>query len=88
MVHGEQVFNDQHYGDIARLMRPKGGGGTRVQCVSNYIEAEQLKPDCVVVLTDGYVESDFDWRIAAPTMWLVTDNKEFTPPVGRMVRMA
>ena len=88
MVHGEQVFQDQHYGDIARLMRPKGGGGTRVQCVSDYIEAEQLKPDCVVVLTDGYVESDFDWRIAAPTMWLVTDNKEFTPPVGRMVRMA
>ena len=88
MVHGEQVFQDQHYGDIARLMRPKGGGGTHVQCVSDYIEAEQLKPDCVVVLTDGYVESDFDWRIAAPTMWLVTDNKEFTPPVGRMVRMA
>ena len=88
MVHGEQVFQDQHYGDIARLMRPKGGGGTRVQCVSDYIETEQLKPDCVVVLTDGYVESDFDWRIAAPTMWLVTDNKEFTPPVGRMVRMA
>jgi predicted metal-dependent peptidase len=56
--------------------------------VSNYIETERLKPDCVVVLTDGHVESDFDWRIAAPTMWLVTKNKYFTPPVGRMVRMA
>jgi predicted metal-dependent peptidase len=88
MVHGEQVFDDRHYGDIARLMRPKGGGGTRVQCVNNYIEAERLKPDCVVVLTDGHVESDFDWRIAAPTMWLVTDNKRFAPSVGRMVRMA
>jgi len=88
MVHGEQVFDDRHYGDIARLMRPKGGGGTRVQCVSDYADKERLKPDCVVVLTDGHVESSFDWRVASPTLWLVTHNKGFTPPVGRVVHMA
>jgi predicted metal-dependent peptidase len=88
MVHGEQVFDDRHYGSIAQLMKPKGGGGTRVQCVSDYIVAKNLKPDCILVLTDGHVESQFDWRVASPTLWLVTENKQFAPPVGRMVQVA
>jgi predicted metal-dependent peptidase len=82
------VFDDRHYGSIAQLMKPKGGGGTRVQCVSDYIVAKNLKPDCILVLTDGHVESQFDWRVASPTLWLVTENKQFAPPVGRMVQVA
>ena len=87
MVHGEQVFDSSHYGDIARLMRPKGGGGTRVQSVSDYMVRERLKPDCLLVLTDGYVESQFDWRVESPTLWLVTQNKNFAPPVGRVINV-
>jgi predicted metal-dependent peptidase len=87
MVHGEQVFDSSHYGDIARLMRPKGGGGTRVQSVSDYMVRERLKPDCLLVLTDGHVESQFDWSVGSPTLWLVTQNKKFAPPVGRVINV-
>lgn len=84
MVHGEQVFTD-NYDGIASMLKPLGGGGTRVQCVSEYLIKEKVNAECVIVFTDGYVESDPQWAISAPTMWLVTQNKNWSPPVGKKV---
>lgn len=83
-VHGEQVFEGTTSG-IAGLLKPVGGGGTRVSCVSEYITKNRYSPDCVVVFTDGYVESNVTWDITAPTLWLVTDNKRWNPPKGKKV---
>jgi predicted metal-dependent peptidase len=84
MVHGEQVFTADQYDDIATLLKPKGGGGTRVSCVSKYISDNHIKADCVVVMTDGHVESTIEWHNMPPTLWIVTDRKDFKPPVGRV----
>jgi predicted metal-dependent peptidase len=83
-VHGEQVFEGTTSG-IAGLLKPMGGGGTRASCVSEYISNKRYNPDCVVVFTDGYVESNVSWNINAPTLWLVTDNKRWNPPKGKKV---
>jgi predicted metal-dependent peptidase len=40
----------------------------------------------VIVFTDGYVESDITWNITSPTLWMVTENKSFEPPVGKKVK--
>jgi hypothetical protein len=37
------------------------------------------------VFTDGYVEHDIEWQITAPTLWMVTENKDFNPPTGKLV---
>ena len=83
-VHGEQVFKD-NYGDIAKLLKPMGGGGTHVSCVSDYIVKNKVNAECVLVFTDGYVESTINWRITSPTLWMVTQYKSFEPPVGKKV---
>ena len=83
-VHGEQVFKD-NYGDIAKLLKPMGGGGTHVSCVSDYIVKNKVNAECVLVFTDGYVESAVNWRITSPTLWMVTQHKSFEPPVGKKV---
>jgi predicted metal-dependent peptidase len=83
-VHGEQVFMDNYTG-IAHMLKPQGGGGTRVSCVSDYLIKQKVTAEGVLVFTDGYVESDIDWRVSCPTLWLVTQNKSFNPPVGKMV---
>ena len=85
MVHGEQIFGPEEFDQIGSLLKPKGGGGTRVSCVSEYINKHQIKADCVVVFTDGYVETNIDWRIESPTLWLVTENKSFEVPAGKKV---
>lgn len=84
MVHGEQIFRGKYEG-IRGMLKPLGGGGTRVGCVAEHIEKTKIRAECVVVFTDGFVESNPAWQIAAPTLWLVTLNKAWTPPVGRKV---
>ena len=84
MVHGEQVFTD-NYTNIGQMLKPLGGGGTRVSCVSEYINRKDVKAEAVLVFTDGYVESEPDWGIQAPTLWLITENDSWYPPVGKKV---
>lgn len=85
-VHGEQVFTPGDYANIATALKPQGGGGTRVSCVSEYITKKNYNPQAVVVLTDGYVENDIKWDSAMPTLWCITDNTRFVaPPGGRVI---
>jgi predicted metal-dependent peptidase len=84
MVHGEQLFTD-NYDAIGSMLRPKGGGGTRVSCVSDYLNKHKVQAECVLVFTDGYVESSPTWEVAAPSLWLVTQRKDWIPPSGRAV---
>ena len=86
-VNAEQIFEEQ-YEDIAHLLKPQGGGGTRVGCVSDYIAEHQINSDCLVVLTDGHVEKKVEWSVTAPTLWLVTSNERFVPPSGQVVKMS
>jgi predicted metal-dependent peptidase len=83
-VHGEQVF-EGNYQDIAKMLKPMGGGGTHVGCVSDYIVKSSLNAEAIVVFTDGYVESDIKWEVTAPTVWFVTQNDRFDPPQGGRV---
>ena len=69
------------------MLKPQGGGGTRVGCVSEYINKKSIKAECVIVFTDGYVEDDPEWKIDVPTLWLVTENKDWIPPVGKVVKV-
>jgi predicted metal-dependent peptidase len=83
-VHGEQVFKDD-YQNIAGLLKPLGGGGTHVSSVSEYINKQSLKAECVIVFTDGYVERDIKWDISSPTLWMITQNKGLAVPGKKVV---
>lgn len=87
-VHGEQLF-DGDYSNIASLLKPVGGGGTRATCVSEYINRQGLSADCMVVFTDGHLESDVSWQTNIPTVWLIKEggNETFSPPRGLKVVM-
>jgi len=91
VVQGVDVLTEQDYLDEAaftKALKPKGGGGTRVGAVSKYIEEYRIEADCCVVFTDGYVESDPQWTVRMPTLWLVTRCETFVPPGGgRMVKV-
>jgi len=83
-VHGQQVFTD-NYANIGGMLKPQGGGGTRVSCVSDYINKHKLKAECVIVFTDGYLENNVKWEISDPTLWMITDNKNWEVPSGKKV---
>jgi predicted metal-dependent peptidase len=83
-VHGEQKFTE-NYGNIGALLKPLGGGGTLVSSVSDYIVKKKINAECLIVFTDGYVESDVKWNISMPTLWFITENKDWTVPSGKKV---
>ena len=87
-VHGEQVF-EGNYSNIASLLKPMGGGGTRATCVADYINKQGLNADCMIVFTDGHLESDLNWQTSIPTVWLIKEggNETFFPPRGLRVVM-
>lgn len=85
-VHGEQIFTD-NYDQIGSMLKPLGGGGTRVSSVAEYINKKKINAECVLVFTDGYLESDVVWDISSPTLWMVTENRNWVPPTGKKVFM-
>ena len=85
-VHGEQKFAAGEYGQIKNLLKPLGGGGTMVECVSRYVTKQDLKADCLIIFSDGYTESSPWWGIDMPTLWLITMNAQFDPPAGKKVK--
>ena len=85
-VHGEQIFTPSNYAHIKELLKPQGGGGTEVSCVSRYINEKKIQAEATIVFTDGYLESDIQWNVQSPTLWLVTQARSFIPPVGKVIR--
>lgn len=87
-VHGEQLF-EGNYSNLHSVLKPLGGGGTQAGCVSDYIVDKGLTADCMVMFTDGYVESDVRWLTSIPTIWLIKEggNETFMPPSGQRVVM-
>ena len=79
IVRSEQIFDEASAG-ISAALKPIGGGGTYVGCVSKYMIDNNINPEVLIVLTDGHVEPQIDWQVAAPTLWMITQNRDFTPP--------
>jgi predicted metal-dependent peptidase len=86
-VHGEQVFTDEDGTSIVSMLKPQGFGGTRVSSVSEYINNNKITPECVIVFTDGHVENNVEWRVDAPTLWMITKNNKFKAPSGLVVKV-
>lgn len=82
-VAAHEVYDSASYDDIVNVTKPKGGGGTRVRSVMEYMSAQDIKPECLIIFTDGYVEGDWggnEWP--CPVLWCVS-TKGMTAPTGK-----
>lgn len=67
---------------------PRGGGSTNPDVVPEYMTEHRIKPQCLVMLTDGEFFDEPNWSLYRwPTLWLCVDNKNFTPKAGRVVHI-
>lgn len=63
-------------GDVANIVsttKPAGGGGTSPSCVSQYLNDKRIEPECIVVLTDGYVGNDWGSNWPAEVLWCIVN---------------
>ena len=69
---------------LADSTKPRGGGGTSPTCVHEYMKDNNIDPDCIIMLTDGYI-GDWGNEWAKPILWVITSDK--TAPVGKSVNI-
>jgi predicted metal-dependent peptidase len=85
-----RVVQDEKYvGDdvanIVKTTKPAGGGGTNVTCVPNHMHKHSIKPQAVVVLTDGLLGGRWGtWQV--PVLWCIVGSTA-SAPVGKTVHV-
>jgi len=85
-VCSEEVYRGSEVQDIVKCTKPKGGGGTDVNCVTRYMQQFGIKPDVAIVLTDGDLYAGWGtWP--CPVVWAIADNPSANPTVGRTVHV-
>ena len=88
---GSSVVQHEEYGaneldNLIESTQPKGGGGTDPDCMAQYLKEKNIKPEAVIVLTDGYVPNwGFGWE--SPTLWVVANNRGATADNGKTIHI-
>ena len=75
-----EVYMQDELDDLVKSTKPAGGGGTDPRCVPQYLNERGIKPECVVMLTDGYVGGWGTWSV--PVLWCILNNRSANPSVG------
>ena len=85
-IYGEQYFKQENFDSMKDSLAPHGGGGTRLSCVAEYIREKEYKPKAVIIITDGYIESQYELP-EAPVLFGVVDNERFVPLRGKVIHL-
>jgi len=88
-VAAHEVYEEHDMPNLVSSTKPKGGGGTDPRAMMKYMHKKQIKPECIIMLTDGEIyDWGKDWE--APIMWVICNryrNGSITAPVGKTVHI-
>jgi predicted metal-dependent peptidase len=86
-VEGHEEYNDADVANIVSSTKPIGGGGTAPSCISAYIAEKRIEPECIIVLTDGYVGDDWGSEWTAPLLWVITGGNKVMAAHGKTIHV-
>lgn len=85
-IVADELYEGDAVADLIRSTKPAGGGGTDINCVCEYLANNKVKPQAVIVLTDGYLGSSWGkWSV--PILWCILNHKSAKPTVGQTVHI-
>ena len=88
---GDEVVRDEVYDSstmakLADMTEPQIGGGTKIECVVDYMKENDIKPQAVINFTDGYLAGSWgEWD--CPVLWCILDNKRAAPDNGKVLHI-
>lgn len=80
-VAGHEMYEGEAVQTLPQTTRPRGGGGTRVGSMREYMEREGIEPDATIIFTDGYVEAGWGGAWPGPVLWAIS-TKGIKAPTG------
>lgn len=84
-VERHEVYSSDKLEQADMTLKPTGGGGTDPTCVSDYLSKHNIKPDCIIIATDGEVGAWGTWQ--SPLLWVITNNNPIVAPVGKSIHV-
>ena len=84
-VAGHEEYDSFSLPNLISSTKPRGGGGTDPRCVGTYLSEKKINPECIIMLTDGYVPSWGEWEV--PIMWCVCGGNTVSAPVGKTIHV-
>jgi len=86
-VAGHEEYDTSNVANIIESTKPRGGGGTSPSCVTAYLKDKGINPECVIMLTDGYVGADWggDWE--CPVLWTIVGGNTNSAPNGKTIHI-
>lgn len=85
-VRSDEKYEQHELDDFIRSTKPKGGGGTDVECVPKYMTDNNIKAQAAIIITDGYLGRSWgSWN--CPVLWVIIDNERAKPPTGVVVHV-
>lgn len=88
VVESHQQFEGNNVSPVD-IQNMRGGGGTDPRCVAKYLKEQGIKPECVVVLTDGYIDQWGDdelWQ-NVPVLWAIVGGNTVMSPQGKTIHV-
>lgn len=82
-VTGHKLYAQADYGSLREIKEFIGGGGTDMRVAFKYIEDKNLRPEAIIVLTDGY--TPFPTTTCAPSLWAITTDQR--SPIGSTIHV-
>jgi len=90
-VASRETYQGNELSNLVESTKPAGGGGTEPACVPKYIHKHDMKGECLLMLTDGYIpdQEPSNWNINMPVLWCVKGNRHFNDGkvVGKVVHV-
>jgi predicted metal-dependent peptidase len=84
---GHEVYDDATRGSFRTSTKPVGGGGTNPAAMEAYLKEKDIKADCIIMFTDGYVPNwGTDWN-GAPILWVITGGGRMTASTGKTIHI-
>lgn len=85
-VAGHEEYDANTIDSLMVTTKPKGGGGTSPRCMQDYLRDNNIKPECIIMLTDGEIgDWGDDW--GAPILWVIANKYRngITAPNGTTI---
>ena len=82
----DETYDTHELDTLVQSTKPKGGGGTDVECVTEYIREENINAQACIVITDGDLYGGWgEWD--HPVLWVIVDNESAQPTHGKALHV-